>query len=352
MKLTTHKLAFIAPLLIVALIISGCDQNAFDENLGIPDGDGVPYVEFADNPDTLAFFKSDTAELAVDNTTASNDSIIVDWAITGGDAVLDTHFEVPPSFRESNGANVEQEIRIDPSDPRALDVDNLPPNIAIEDTLENGIIIATRTIDGSQSFETTFNEADQTGQVRIGTNQFRNSVNTGTIALQGIEGTDDEEPRSVIVELTDAQTSDGDPVQAGRQGTTPNGNPGTVQNRITVLFGQADIIATGPVALGEVAQRTSEPYVGSFLIGNLGAAFGSGADLSSTLTNFQISGSDSFTLASAVEGIELAPNDLIEVVVLLDASETGTNVATLSFNATNDFDQRTVTVDLSAVVVD
>lgn len=371
MKLNTYKLALLVPVVLVALVLTGCDQNAFDENLGIPDGEGTPYVEFASNPDTLAFFKSDTAILAVDNTTASNDSIIVEWAITGGDAVIDQDFSVPALITGGGPQTTEQEIRIDPDDPRALDLDNLPSNIEITDTTSAGIILATRTLDTSQRFETTFNESDQTGQMRIQANQFENSVNTGTIAIVGQGNASRTQPRSVVVELTDAQTADGGEVLAGRSATGPDGSPSVVQNVTTVLFGQAEVFAGGPVQFGEVPQ-SDQPYESTFIISNDGPNSGFNGDIPTTLSNFGIAGSDAFSIAAyrvlqvnsdgsigLVQNfgplgseITLEPDQIAQFVVQFDADAPATDLATFQASVDRDFDVRSIAVDFSGIVLE
>lgn len=371
MKLNTYKLALFVPVVLVALVLTGCDQNAFDENLGIPSGDGTPYVEFASNPDTLAYFKGETAELAVDNTTSSNDSIIVDWAISGGDAVLNQDFSVPASISGGGNQSIEQEIRIDPNDPRALDPDNLPSNIEITDTTSAGIILAIRTLDTSQRFETTFDETNRTGQVRIQANQFENSVNTGTIAIVGAGNASRTQPRSVVVELTGAQTGDGGEVLAGRRATGPDGSPSVVQNVTTVLFGQADVFAEGPVQFGEVPAQ-NDPYQDTFLVYNLGPNLGFDADIPTTLSGFGIAGSDAFSIAayrilefnpdgsvSLVQGfqalgnsITLEPNQAAQFVVAFDADEPATDLATFQASVDRDFDVRSIAVDFSGIVLE
>jgi hypothetical protein len=351
MKLNVYKLALFIPALIATVILAGCDQNAFDEDLGIPDGDGTPYVEFQETADTVALFKSDSLRVDVQNRISVGDSIIVDFRIADqSDAVFNTDYAIAERRAEAGTDSEVQEIRIVPGEEGAIDPDNPPDNVTLLDTLENGVIIASREVDQSTPFVTTFDAANLTGQMQIRSNPLTNVTDEATVTLFGLGNPGPTEPRSVVLEITDAQTGDGGEVLAGRRGTTPDGQEGVVGNRLTVLFGQADVAASSTIQFGEIPSRDEEPYTSGFTVVN----FASG-DLPTTLSNFRIVGqnAEAFSFIGGTPGdIVLQPGQFIQPGVALDASEPGTTLATLQIDVSNDFDVRTIEVDLSAVIVE
>jgi len=358
------------PMLISALFVvgtlAGCDGNDAGETV-----DEAPAVEFASNPDTLAFYKDETVQLAVDNTDLSGDTILVDWALSGGNAAYGPRedFTIPAQVVGGGTQRSTQEIWIDPEDPHVFDLDNLPPNIDVVDTTATGIFIVERELVASQQFETTYDVVDKTGQVQIRASQAEGTVNTGTITLLGSDNASRTQPRSVVVEMTDARTAGGGDVRIGRRVTDGEGT--TIdRGAVTVLFGQADVSATGPVEFSQVLQ-SSQPFETTFIIENRGTELGSEADIPTTLSNFEISGSDAFSIREyrvlelesdgsfrVISGFQplgsevtLKPDQLAQLIVQYDADAPATDLATFTADVDRDHDVKRVAVDFSGITL-
>jgi len=352
--------------LFVVGTLAGCDGNDAGETV-----DEAPAVEFASNPDTLAFYKDETVQLAVDNTDLSGDTILVDWALSGGNAAYGPRedFTIPAQVVGGGTQRSTQEIWIDPEDPHVFDLDNLPPNIDVVDTTATGIFIVERELVASQQFETTYDVVDKTGQVQIRASQAEGTVNTGTITLLGSDNASRTQPRSVVVEMTDARTAGGGDVRIGQRVTDGEGT--TIdRGAVTVLFGQADVSATGPVEFSQVLQ-SSQPFETTFIIENRGTELGSEADIPTTLSNFEISGSDAFSIREyrvlelesdgsfrVISGFQplgsevtLKPDQLAQLIVQYDADAPATDLATFTADVDRDHDVKRVAVDFSGITL-
>jgi len=361
-----RRLTLLISVLFVVGTLAGCDGNDAGETAG-----EAPVVEFASSPDTLAFYKDETAQLAVDNTDLSGDTIIVDWALTGGNATYGPaeDFTIPAQVVGGGSQRSTQEIWIDPEDADRLDPDNLSPNIDVVDTTATGIFIVERELDPSQHFETTYDVVDKTGQVQIRASQAEGTVNTGTITLLGSENSSRTQPRSVVVEMTDARTAGGGDVRIGRR--VPDGEGTTIdRDAVAVLFGQADVSATGPVEFSQV-QQSSQPYEDTFIIYNRGTELDSEADIPTTLSNFQISGSDAYSISEyrileqesggsirVISGfqpfgseITLKPDQFAQLIVQYDADAPATDLATFTADVDRDHDVERVATDFSGIVL-
>jgi hypothetical protein len=369
-----HLLGLAALSLVVALVISGCDQNAFDENLGIPDGEGTPWVEFGETEDTIAIFKSDTEEIDIEVPVRTEDFDVTATYEISGDAVLGTDFSIPASTDvtdtlSTQASDIERDIRIDPDNPGPIDLNDLEgQNITITDTLSDGTLVGTQIVYEVQRYSTTFDEANQTGSVTIGSSDvFVLATDEAIVELQGESNAAATEPLSVTFELISAEGENGETVQVGRQGTTESGT-GISQNRLTVLIGQAEpaVVVGGSLTNLVNFGPISEPDTLTASVFNLGGAFGIGSgDLPTTLSNFRLEGSnpEAFTFDVTITSgdgevidipndgeVTVVPNGNASIAINAVTDAVGTKTARLVFDVSNDFDQESLSVEISSVV--
>jgi len=169
--------------------------------------------------------------------------------------------------------------------------------------------------------------------------------------------------------MTDARTAGGGDVRIGRRVTDGEGT--TIdRGAVTVLFGQADVSATGPVEFSQVLQ-SSQPFETTFIIENRGTELGSEADIPTTLSNFEISGSDAFSIREyrvlelesdgsfrVISGFQplgsevtLKPDQLAQLIVQYDADAPATDLATFTADVDRDHDVKRVAVDFSGITL-
>lgn len=354
--------------LLVALVISGCDQNAFDEDLGIPDGEGTPWVEFGETADTIAVSKSELTEIDIEVPVRTEGFDVNATYEVSGSAVVGTDFTIPSSTEvtdtlSTQANDIERDIRIDPDNPGPIDLDDLEgQNITITDTLADGTLVGTQIVYEVQSYSTTFDATALTGGVTIGSSDlFVGSTDEAIVELQGAGNASRSEPVSVTFELASAEGENGEQVQVGRQGAAQGGGQGISQNRLTVLIGQADpgIVVNGAVSsllnFGEI----SEPDTSAASVFNFGGFFGIGnGDLPTTLSNFRLEGNNPEAFDFSVAGISqdgevtIAPDGSVSVSISAKTDQTGTKTAVLVFDVSNDFDQPSLEIEISSVVVE
>jgi len=362
-----HLLRLAAFSLLITLVISGCDQNAYNEDLGIPGGEGTPWVEFGETDDTIAVSKSGLTEIDIEAPVRTEGFDINATYELSGTAQVGTDFTIPQSTEvtdtlSTQAGDIERDIRIDPDNPGPIDLEDLEgQNITITDTLSDGTLVGTQIVYEVQNYATTFDADALTGSVTIGSSEvFVGSTDEAIVDLQGESNANRDEPVSVTFELVSAEGENGEQVQVGRQGAIQDGSgQGISQNRLTVLIGQADpgIVVGGSVSNLLNFGPISQPTTRSASVFNFGGGFGIGnGDLPTTLSNFRLEGNNTDAFDFSVSGLSqdgevtVLPNGILPISVTANTESTGTKTAAIVFDVSNDFDQPSLRIEISSVV--